>query len=78
MIPSELRNDLGVSEGDEFSARVEDGRLVLETGAAALSGIRKKLSEGAGSRSLAGEVIERRRADARIEETRIDRQTGRT
>lgn len=76
VIPAEIRSRLDVSEGDEFNARVEDGRLILESAPAALATIRQKLAAGAGSRSLSDELIERRRAEARLEELKLGRSTG--
>lgn len=76
VIPAEIRSRLEFNEGDEFNARVEDGRLILESTSAALASIRQKLAEGAGSRSLTDELIERRRAEARLEESKLERSTG--
>ncbi|MHB8621133.1 MAG: AbrB/MazE/SpoVT family DNA-binding domain-containing protein [Chloroflexota bacterium] len=68
VIPSELRQALGIVSGDKLVARVEDGRLVLETRESMTAGIRKlfrdKVPEGV---SLADELIAERRAEARRE-----------
>ena len=77
VIPSDLRSELGAAEGTEFSARIEQGQLVLETGGSALASIREKLATGSGERSLTDELLETRRAEHRIEESRDARRTGR-
>jgi AbrB family looped-hinge helix DNA binding protein len=76
VIPAEIRNRLDFSEGDEFNARVEDGRLILESAPTALAMIRRKLAEGAGPRCLADELIDRRRSEARLEELKLERNAG--
>jgi len=75
VIPAEIRNRLDFGEGDEFSARVEDGRLILESAPAALATIRQKLSEGAGTRSLTDELFERRRDETGLEQAKLERHT---
>ena len=73
VIPSEIRSRLDFDEGDELRARVEDGRLVLESPSAALATVRKKLSEGAKARSLTDELIERRRAESGLGQAHLER-----
>lgn len=80
MIPAEIRSRLDFEEGDELRVRVDEGRLVLESPSAALAAVRKKLSEGAGSRNLTDELIERRRAESGLGQAgrRADAGAGRT
>jgi AbrB family looped-hinge helix DNA binding protein len=73
VIPSEIRSRLDFDEGDELRARVEDGRLVLESPSAALATVRKKLSEGAKARSLTDELIERRSAESGLGQAHLER-----
>ena len=68
VIPSELRQALGIVPGERLVARVEDGHLILETRESMTAGIRKlfrdAVPEGV---SLADELIAERRAEARRE-----------
>ncbi|HEX6752178.1 MAG TPA: AbrB/MazE/SpoVT family DNA-binding domain-containing protein [Solirubrobacterales bacterium] len=72
VIPSQLREELGLSEGDTLVARVEDDRLIMETRLAALERLRRRFREGAAGRDLVAELIAERRAEARREEEEID------
>ena len=72
MIPSQIREELGLGEGDRLNARVEDDRLVLETPLAALERLRRQFRAGAAGRDLVAELIAERRAEARREEEELD------
>jgi AbrB family looped-hinge helix DNA binding protein len=69
VIPSELRHALGIVSGEKLVARVEDGRLILETKESITASLQKvfrdAVPEGV---SLADELIAERRAEARREE----------
>lgn len=73
MIPVEIREELGLVEGEKLSARVEDERLVLESRLAILERLRKEFREAAGDRDLVAELIEERRAEARREDEELDK-----
>ena len=73
MIPAEIREELGLEEGERLNARVEGDRLVLESRLAALERLRGKFREGARGRDLVAELISERRAEARRENEEIDR-----
>ena len=45
VIPSELRQALGIVSGQKLIARVEDGRLILETRESITAGLQKLFSE---------------------------------
>lgn len=74
VIPSAMRRELGLEPGDDLSARVDNGQLVLEPPSAALARAREHFSgrsdEG---KSLTDELIDDRRAEARLEEERWQR-----
>lgn len=72
VIPSQMREELGVGEGDVFNARVEDGRLLMETRLAVLERLRRQFREGAKGRDPVAELIAERRAEARREEEELD------
>ncbi|MBI4312160.1 MAG: AbrB/MazE/SpoVT family DNA-binding domain-containing protein [Chloroflexi bacterium] len=68
VIPAHLREELGYKEGDKLIARVEDGKLVLETPEHALARIRAYVrSHVPPGVSLADELIAERREEARKE-----------
>jgi AbrB family looped-hinge helix DNA binding protein len=73
VIPAEIREELGLKEGERLNARVEDDRLVLESRLAALERLRRRFREGARGRDLVAELIAERRAEARRENEEIDR-----
>jgi AbrB family looped-hinge helix DNA binding protein len=73
VIPAEIREELGLQEGERLNARVEDDRLVLESRLAALERLRRRFREGARGRDLVAELIAERRAEARRENEEIDR-----
>jgi AbrB family looped-hinge helix DNA binding protein len=72
VIPSQVREELGLSEGDVLSVRVEDDRLLMETRLAALERLRRRFREGAKGRDPVAELIAERRAEARREEKELD------
>lgn len=73
VIPVEIREELGLKEGERLNARIEDERLVLEGRLAAFERLRREFREGAGDRDLVAELIAERRAEARREEEEIER-----
>lgn len=69
VIPAAVRQSLGIEPGDTLVARVEDGRLVLETRAhllarfsARFAGVRMQPAAG-GAGSVVDELIAERRAE---------------
>ncbi len=69
VIPSELRQALGLVSGEKLIARAEDGRLILETKESMTAGIRKLFRDAVPRGiSLADELIAERRAEVRREE----------
>jgi AbrB family looped-hinge helix DNA binding protein len=66
VIPAALREEMALRPGDKLSAQVEDGRLVLEQRADALSRVQRRFRHASGERKLVDELIaERRAASAR-------------
>jgi antitoxin PrlF len=72
VIPAQLREKLGLREGETMNARVEEDRLVLESRLAVLERLRREFREGAKGRDLVAELISERRAEARREEGELD------
>jgi len=72
VIPSQLREELGLGEGDILNVRVEDDRLLMETGIAALERLRRRFREAAKGRDPVAELIAERRAEAHREEEELD------
>ena len=69
VIPAELRQALGIASGEKLIARVEDGRLILETKESITASLQKLFRDAVPkSVSLADELIAERRAEARWEE----------
>ncbi len=68
MIPATLRKELDLREGDVLDARVERGRLVLQTPQAILERLRGDLRAAAGDRDLVAELLDQRRVEAEREE----------
>ena len=64
VIPVELRQELDIQAGQEFVARVEDGRLVLERREAVLDPLQTLFAHIPKDVSLANELIAERRAEA--------------
>lgn len=67
VIPSRIRNELGISSGDVLVAVVEKERLVLEKREAVLQRLRRRFSKVPPGVSLAEELIAERRAEAKRE-----------
>lgn len=67
VIPAPLREEMGLRPGDKLSAQVEEGRLVLEQRADALSRLQRRYRHASGDRNLVDELIAERRAAAREE-----------
>ena len=67
VIPQEVREALGIHEGDTLLVYVEDGRAVLETWDAAERELFAVVDRVAAGRSLSEELIAERRAEARRE-----------
>jgi AbrB family looped-hinge helix DNA binding protein len=66
VIPAGLREEMGLQPGDKLSAQVEEGRLVLEPRAEALTRVQRRFRHASGERKLVDELIaERRAASAR-------------
>ena len=78
VIPAEIREELGLQEGERLNARVEDDRLVLESRLAALERLRRRFREGTRGRDPVAELIAERRAEARREEEEINELRRRT
>jgi len=68
VIPALLREELGLREGDVLDARVEGGRLVLESPLEILERLRRQFRQAAGDRDLVAELIAEKRAEARRED----------
>jgi AbrB family looped-hinge helix DNA binding protein len=64
VIPADLREEIGLQPGDKLSAQVEDGRLVLEPRAEALTRVQRRFRHASGDRKLVDELIAERRAAA--------------
>lgn len=72
VIPVEIREELGLEEGERLTARVEENRLVLESRLAAFERLRHRFREGARGRDPVAELIAERREEARREEEELD------
>ena len=69
VIPAELRQALGIVSGEKLVARVENGRLILETKESITASLQKLFMDAVPAGvSLADELIAERRAEARREE----------
>jgi AbrB family looped-hinge helix DNA binding protein len=64
VIPATLREEIGLQPGDKLSAQVEEGRLVLEPRAEALTRVQRRFRHASGDRKLVDELIAERRAEA--------------
>jgi AbrB family looped-hinge helix DNA binding protein len=68
VIPAELRKSLDMHMGEELLAEIEDGALKLYTCKQAIESVREQLAEYLPKgKSLADELIEERRNEARRE-----------
>lgn len=65
LIPKHLRDAIGVANGDEVIAWLEDGRLVLESRATLLARLQARYDDVEGS--LSEELIAERREEAACE-----------
>lgn len=66
VIPARMRRELGVSEGDRLSARIEGGALILEPPVAAIRRIQDRLAGTVSpGHSVVDELIAERHAEAR-------------
>ncbi len=63
VIPVSYRRALGLADGGEVLLRLADGRLELESQAAALAQAREKVKKYAAGRDLAGELLRERREE---------------
>jgi len=67
VVPVALRLALDIHPGTELQARVEDGRLVLETRGSILRRLRSKFAKVPRTKKLADTLIAERRAEAKRE-----------
>lgn len=67
VIPAPLRRELHLKTGDELVARIDEGRLILETREAALARIQALFKSVAKGRSLVDDLFAERREEARRE-----------
>lgn len=72
VIPSQVREELGLDEGDVLNVRVEDDRLLMETRLAALERLRRRFRQAANGCDPVAELIAERRAEAGREEEELD------
>lgn len=70
VIPSSIRKVLGLKPGDTLTARVEDGRLVLEKREHILRRLQSRYAAVPPGVSLVEDLVGERRAEAQREETR--------
>lgn len=64
VVPAEVREELGLQPGDELTIRVEDRRMVLESGRDARARLRGFAAAVDPARSLVDELLAERRAAA--------------
>ena len=67
VIPAQFREALGICPGETLIARVEDGRLVLETRENILARLQETFAQVPKDVSLVDELIAERREEARRE-----------
>lgn len=65
VIPAGMRKALGIGSGDVLVVRVEDGRMVLEKRDDVLARVRRRFDGIPEGVSLADELIQERREEAR-------------
>ncbi len=63
VIPASLRRAAGIKPGDSLTARLDEGRLVLERRADVVTRLRRRFAEASGV-SLAEELLRERREEA--------------
>jgi AbrB family looped-hinge helix DNA binding protein len=68
VLPADMRQELGVHDGDMLIVRLEDGRLVIETPDQLLDRMQALFDHIPKGVSLAEELIAERRAEAKREE----------
>lgn len=68
VIPTALRAELGLEEGDRLHARIVDGRLVLESPLSIFRRLQRDFRAAAGDRDPVAELIAERRREARRED----------
>ncbi|HXI16310.1 MAG TPA: AbrB/MazE/SpoVT family DNA-binding domain-containing protein [Chloroflexota bacterium] len=64
VIPASLRRAAGIKPGDSLTARLDEGRLVLERRADVVTRLRRRFA-GASGVSLAEKLLRERREEAR-------------
>ena len=67
MIPPTMRRALDLKPGDTLTARVEDGRLVLEKREHVLARVKARFAQVPPSLNLVEELVTERRAESRYE-----------
>lgn len=67
VIPAAVREELGLGVGEELTAHVEDGRLILERREDVARRLRESFASVAPGRLLSEELIAERREEARRE-----------
>ena len=70
VLPAALRKALGVLPGETLLARVDEGRLVIETPAIFRERVKARFARVRGKESLAESLIADRRREAEIERKR--------
>jgi AbrB family looped-hinge helix DNA binding protein len=68
VIPSKIREEVGIEPGDELVARVEEGSLILEKRQSVMRRMRGRFAGVSGERHLVDELIAERREEARRED----------
>jgi AbrB family looped-hinge helix DNA binding protein len=64
VLPSAMRRALGIKQGDELTARIDGGRIVLEPRGELLRRMQDELRGSRGKHSLVDELIAERRCEA--------------
>ncbi|MGK2964441.1 MAG: AbrB/MazE/SpoVT family DNA-binding domain-containing protein, partial [Tepidiformaceae bacterium] len=64
VVPSEIRKEMGLADGDVLIARLRDGRVVLEREQALLERARRSFAHLPSERSLVDELLAERQAEA--------------
>jgi AbrB family looped-hinge helix DNA binding protein len=67
VIPARIRRELSISAGDEFVARVEEGQIILESRGGLLRRLKDRYARVPEGVSLADELVDERRREARRE-----------
>jgi AbrB family looped-hinge helix DNA binding protein len=77
LIPSYIRKELGIKEGDTLIVRVSDGQIVLETRASAMKRMQDKYLMVSPEISLSDELLAERRLEAEWEAEEMERERSR-